>query len=97
MSQENDSDERDEEREEFKRFQASQLAGWEAAREAGSCPTAKEARETLHLSVGQFCKLLGISVGTYWQWCSGADKPDASQRAFIVEAIRIARKKGFIE
>ena len=69
---------------------------FEEIKKATHCPVIREARETLGLSVEQFCKLLQISDQIYWAWVSGEKEPSVHQKAFITEAIRIAREKGFI-
>jgi len=69
---------------------------WETAKKAMNCPVALEARQVLCLSVEQFCKLLDIGSGTYWDWVSGEKEMSLNQRIFLKEAIRIAKEKGFI-
>lgn len=60
------------------------------------CPLPQEAKNILHLSEAQFCKLLEIDSITYWKWVSGESEPTLNQKMFITEAIRIAKEKGFI-
>ena len=69
---------------------------WEEAKKAVRCPRAKEAREALFLSVPQFCQLLEISEGDYWEMVGGAKQLSTNQKLFLVEAIRIARERGLI-
>ena len=72
------------------------LEGLERAKKAAGCPLPQEARNILHLSIDQFCKLLDISSQTYWALVSGEKGLTQSQRIFLKEAIRIAKEKGFI-
>lgn len=80
----------------FKEYQEDCVKTMEELRAAVFCPHPREAREMLGLNVWQFCKLLQVSDQTYWAWVSGEREPSVHQKAFISEAIRIAREKGFI-
>ena len=73
-----------------------ELESWELAKKAAGCPFPNEARQILHLSEDQFCKLLEIDSVTYWAWVSGEKEMSINQRIFLKEAIRIAKEKGFI-
>ena len=69
----------------------------ELTKKALSCPgLMRDAQSTLHLSIEQFCKLLDIDEQTYWSIVGGGGQLSLHQRAFLSEAIRIAKEKGFI-
>lgn len=72
------------------------LNSLETVKKAAFCPLPSEAREMLHLTVEQFCKLCSINSITYWAWVSGEKEMSINQRIFIKEVIRIAREKRFI-
>jgi hypothetical protein len=73
-----------------------ELQSWEDAKKAMRCPRAKEAREALFLSVPQFCQLMEISEGDYYDMVAGSKQLSLSNKLFLVEAIRIARERGLI-
>jgi hypothetical protein len=56
----------------------------------------QDAQRILHLSDEQFCKLLGISEEDYWDLMGKGGHLSIHQRAFLSEAIRVAKEKGFI-
>lgn len=69
----------------------------ELTEKALSCPgLMRDAQAILHLSTEQFCKLLDIDEQTYWSIVGGGGQLSLHQRAFLSEAIRIAKEKGFI-
>ena len=59
--------------------------------------SAKEAREALFLSIPQFCQLLEISEGDYWDMVGGGKQLSHNQKLFLYEAMRIAQEKGLID
>lgn len=73
-----------------------ELEIWEECKKAALCPLPREARLALFLSVKQFCELVGISRGDYFEMEHGSKQLSHDQRLFIVEAIRIARERGLI-
>lgn len=74
----------------------SKEISFEVLKLAARCPLPNEARMILHLTPEQFGKLLGLSPGEYWDLISGKWELPPDQKAFLVEAIRIAKEKGFI-
>lgn len=72
------------------------LKNLELVKKAMHCPLPNEARERLHLTVAQFCKLCSINLTTYWAWVSGEKEMSINQRIFLKEILRIAKEKGFI-
>ncbi|MGB7296817.1 MAG: hypothetical protein WBC70_14625 [Candidatus Aminicenantales bacterium] len=69
---------------------------WDQAKMAARCPRVREARESLFLTVPQFCEIVGISKADYWDIEGGQKQLSVSQKCFLVEAIRLAKEAGLI-
>jgi len=72
------------------------MQDWEQAKIAVRCPSAREARRTLGLSVKQFAELLEVSERTVNRLDVGMLELTFAQKMLIVKALDIARKKGFL-
>lgn len=72
------------------------MEDWQRAKIAVRCPSAREARRTLGLSVKQFAQLLEVSERTVNRLDVGMLELTTAQKMLLVKALDIARKKGFL-
>lgn len=72
------------------------MKGWEQAKIAMHCPSARVARQTLNLSIKQFAQLLDISERQVSYLDTGWRELTFAQKLLIVKALEIAREKGLI-
>jgi len=72
------------------------MQDWEKAKIAVRCPSAREVRQTLGLSVKQFAALLDVSERTVNRLDVGMLELTFAQKILLVKALDIAKAKGLI-